>query len=214
MTSRAFTAFNITTFNTLVPILSLNFFWITRWPCSQSILLSHNNHLGARRNFLGVGGKTGWTAAGTVCWTDLALEAISPQSLGEYIAERQGWVGAVSCMPMCMCARACGEGEGELGCVWCTVWGDSVMQAFLSMHVDWGMCGSCGWLSPVSLPLKTLAKRNVFFTGFGCHMSGIMDRTAGRNMRRCMQPAAIDMQSSTLAHFVDCCHPNAGVRCR
>lgn len=94
------------------------------------------------------------------------------------------------------------------------------MQAFLSMHVDWRMCGSCGWLSPVSLPLKTLAKRNVFFTGFGCHMSGIMDRTAGRNMRRCVQPAAIDMQLSRRiyscmpAHFVDCCHPNAGVRCR
>lgn len=157
-------------------------------------------------------------AAGTVCWTDLALEAISSQSLGEYIAERQGWVGAVSCMPMRMCARACvWRMEGELGCVRCTVWGDSVMQAFLSMHVDWRMCGSCGWLSPVSLPLKTLAKRNVFFPGFGCHMSGIMDRTAGRNMRRCVQPASIDMQlsrriySCTPAHFVDCCHPNAGV---
>lgn len=28
------------------------------------------------------------------------------------------------------------------------------MQAVLSMNVDWKMCGSCGWLSPVSLPLK------------------------------------------------------------
>lgn len=33
-------------------------------------------------------------------------------------------------------------------------WGGSVMQAVLNMHVDWKMCGSCGWLSPLSLPLK------------------------------------------------------------
>lgn len=45
---------------------------------------------------------------------------------------------------------------------------DSVTQAFLHMLVDLRMCGFCGRLSPVSLPLKTLAKRNVVFTGYGC----------------------------------------------
>lgn len=69
----------------------------------------------------------------------------------------------------CVCVRAC-------VCVcaartWvCPAQGycDSVTQAFLHMLVDLRMCGFCGLLSPVSLPLKSLAKRNVFFTGFGC----------------------------------------------
>lgn len=76
------------------------------------VLQSHIIHLASRRNFLG--GNIRWKPAGTVCRTDLALEAISPQSLGEYTAERQVWVGAVSCV----CARVCEwDTEKEVGCV-------------------------------------------------------------------------------------------------
>lgn len=48
------------------------------------------------------------------------------------------------------------------------------------------MCGSCGWLSPVSLPVKSIAKRNVFFMGFGCQMLRIriMDQAAEGKMER------------------------------
>ncbi len=62
-------------------------------------------------------------------------------------------MGAVS---LCVCMRVrVRDTEKELVCALrARDWGGSVMQAVLSMHVDWKMCGSCGWLSPVSLPLK------------------------------------------------------------
>lgn len=60
------------------------------------------------------------------------------------------------------------------------------MNAQDACTVDWMMCGSCGWLSPVSLPVKSVAKRNVFFTGHGCQMLRIriMDRAAEGKMER------------------------------
>lgn len=34
-----------------------------------------------------------------------------------------------------------------------------MQAAVLSMHADWKMCGSYGWLSPVSLPLETRCQK-------------------------------------------------------
>lgn len=83
--------------------------------------------------------------------------------MGEYIAVTQEWVRAVVCVPACVHVHVCAART----CV-CPEQGYSVTQAFLHMLVDFKMCGFCGRLSPVSLPLKTLARRNVFLTGYGC----------------------------------------------
>ncbi|TWW56653.1 hypothetical protein D4764_08G0006400, partial [Takifugu flavidus] len=66
------------------------------------------------------------------------------------------------------------------------LWKPLGLKAWYACTVEWMMCGSCGWLSPVSLPVKSAAKRNVFFTGFGCQMLRIqiMDQPAGGKTER------------------------------
>lgn len=70
-------------------------------------------------------------------------------------------VGVCICACVCVCAVRTWVCPAQGYC-------DSVTQAFLHMLVDLRMCGFCGRLSPVSPPFKALAKRNVFFPGYGC----------------------------------------------
>lgn len=108
---------------------------------------------------------------------------ISPQSLGEYIAnserDKGGW-------PQC-CTSVCSyENEWDTETEMCVLmehergrlgWFCYASGSQYACRLE--VCGSSGWLSPLSLPVKALAKRNVFFTGFGCQMLGMMDSNAG-----------------------------------
>lgn len=86
---------------------------------------------------------------------------IRPRCLGEQFTKKTmgGWEQAL--VRVSLSATLCFQRNSKKG-----YWGGLYFQAALCMLVDWKMCGSCGWLSPVSLPLKkkkkkeTLAKKN------------------------------------------------------
>lgn len=142
---------------------------------------------------------------------------IRPRCLGEQFTKKTMGGLEQALVRVSLSATLCFQSNSKKG-----YWGGLYFQAALYMHVDWKMCGSCGWLSPVSLPLKKKERKKKNTCQEKLLLYGLWLPDAGDNGWNCRgkrwrdetgssgQPHRTDMSTKTqrFARFVGsqpCC---------